>query len=61
MMSVALKPTPPPCLRGATGTSFSYPVNKQHTVGAWSSATGKIIHLDKHLLLEALSCGVYYH
>ena len=25
-----------------------------------NSVTRKIIHLDKHLLLEALSCGVHY-
>lgn len=26
-----------------------------------NNVTGKIIHLDKHLLLEALCCGVHYH
>lgn len=26
-----------------------------------NNVTGKIIDLDKHLLLEALSCGVHYH
>lgn len=56
MMNMALEPTPPSCLSGTTGTSFSYPVNKQHTV-----CHGKIIHLDKPLPSEALSCGVHCH